>query len=251
MSPSDEPGGLGVLADAAALPLLGPGSSGERFPPLYRALRSLFRPLLQSLFRFEIAGAEHLPASGPFIVAANHHNYLDGVVLGVAVPRPIAFLVMPRVYRASPLHPAFHARIGSIPIDVERPDPGAIRRALRVLGDGRVVGIFPEGPFSQEGRLVSGQPGVAAIALRAAVPVVPAAIRGTYEALAGRPLHLPRRHPLSVRFGRPLDLGGGRRRGHTSGERREATRRIMDEIAALLGQGLSARRPAGGRPDAP
>ena len=73
-----------------------------------------------------------------------------------------------------------------------------------MLGDGRVVGIFPEGPFSREGRLVPGRPGAAAIALRAAVPVVPAAIRGTYEALAGRPLHLPRRHPLSVRFGPPL-----------------------------------------------
>ena len=242
MSSRDEPGGFGVLAGAASLPFLGSDRSRERFPPLYRGLRALFRPLLDSLFYFEIAGAEHLPASGPFILAANHHNYLDGVVLGVAVPRPISFLVMPRVYRATPLHPALHEGIGSIPIDVDRPDPGAIKRALRVLRNGRVVGIFPEGPFSREGRLVPGQPGVAAIALRAGVPVVPAAIRGTFEALAGRPLHLPRRHPLSVRFGRPLDLGGGRRRGHTNGDRREATRRIMGEIAALLGQGAAPGR---------
>jgi len=251
MSPSDDPSGLGVLADAAALSLLGPGAPAERFPPLYRALRAVSRPLLHSLFRFEIAGAEHLPAAGPFIVAANHHNYLDGIVLGVAVPRPISFLVMPRVYRASPLHPALHQRIGSIPIDVERPDPGAIRRALRVLGDGGVVGIFPEGPFSREGHLVPGRPGVAAIALRAAVPVIPAAIRGTYEALAGRPLRLPRRHPLSVRFGAPLDLCGARVRGHTRGDRREVTRRIMAEIAALLGEGSAPRRSTPRRPDAP
>ena len=241
MSSRDEPGGLGVLAGTASLPFLRAGRSRERFPPLYRVIRALSRPLLESLFRFEIEGAEHLPASGPFILAANHHNYLDGVVLGVAVPRPISFLVMPRVYRATPLHPALHEGIGSIPIDVDRPDPGAIKRALRVLRDGRVVGIFPEGPFSREGRLVPGQPGAAAIALRAGVPVVPAAIRGTFEALAGRPLHLPRRHPLSVRFGRPLELGA-RQRGHTNGDRREATRRIMGEIAALLGQGAAPGR---------
>ena len=214
----------------------------EAFPPLYRAVRRACTPVLRRLFGLRVEGAEHLPVTGSFILAANHHNYLDGVVLGVAVARPIAFLVMPRVYRATPLHPALHEGIGSIPIDVERPDPGAIKRALRVLRDGRVVGIFPEGPFSREGRLVPGQPGVAAIALRAGVPVVPAAIRGTFEALAGRPLHLPRRHPLSVRFGRPLDLGGARRRGHTHGDRREATRRIMGEIAALLGQGAAPGR---------
>jgi len=66
--------------------------------------------------------------TGSFILAANHHNYLDGVVLGVAVPRPIAFLVMPRVFQATPLHPPFHRRIGSIPVALERPDPGAIER---------------------------------------------------------------------------------------------------------------------------
>ncbi len=91
-------------------------------------------------------------------MAANHHNYVDGVVLGVALPRPIAFLVMPRVYNASPLHPLFHRRLGSIPVSLERPDPGAIRRVLRVLESGRVIGIFPEGPFSREGRLVPGSP---------------------------------------------------------------------------------------------
>jgi 1-acyl-sn-glycerol-3-phosphate acyltransferase len=251
MSPVDERSGLGVMASVAPRPLLRPGSPAERFPPLYRLLRGISRPLLQSLFGLETVGAEHLPRSGPFIVAANHHNYLDGVVLGVAVPRPIAFLVMPRVYRASPLHPAFHQRVGSIPIDVERPDPGAIKRALRMLGDGRVVGIFPEGPFSREGRLVPGQPGVAVIALRAGVPVVPAAIRGTFEALAGRRLHLPRRHPLSVRFGPPLDFGSGRRRGPTHGDRREVTRRIMAEIAALLDQEAAGRRTIVRRPGTP
>src|SRR6266540_1801566 len=206
----------------------------ERFPPLYRLLRLGCTPLLKWLFDLRVTGIEHLPVSGPYILAANHHNYVDGVVLGVALPRPIAFLVMPRVFNASPLHPPFHRRVGSIPVNLERPDPGAIKRVLRALESGRVVGIFPEGPFSREGRLVPGQPGVAMIALRSGVPVVPAAIEGTYEALVRRRFYVPRRHPLSVRFGAPMHLGRARHRRVKRAEREELTRHIMSEIAALL-----------------
>src|SRR2546423_9533109 len=76
-------------------------------PLLYRALRAPVRAALTRLFGLVVEGVEHLPERGPFIVAANHHNYLDGVVLGVTVPRSIAFLVMPRGWRATPLPPPF------------------------------------------------------------------------------------------------------------------------------------------------
>lgn len=234
MAPSEESSVLSLLARPAARPA--PRGAVERFPLLYRMCRGMCRPALTRWFDLAVEGIEGLP-SGPFILAANHHNYLDGVVLGVAVPRPISFIVMPRVYHASPLHPAFHRQIGSIPVNLSRPDPGAIRRALRALDHGHIVGIFPEGPFSREGRLVRGQPGVAALALRAGVPVVPAGISGTFEALRGRRFYLPRRHRLSVRFGAPLHPG--RRRAPSRAERVDVTGRIMREIAGLL-----ARDPA-------
>jgi 1-acyl-sn-glycerol-3-phosphate acyltransferase len=202
-------------------------------PFLYRALRGPIRQALERWFDLRVDGLEHLPPSGPFLIAANHHNYLDGVVLGVTVPQPISFLVMPRVWRATPLHPMFHRNIRSIPIDLERADVGALRRALHALQEGRVVGIFPEGPFSVRGRLEPGLPGVALLALRSGVPVVPAGIHGTYEALAGRRGYIPRRVPLGVRFGpaRRFDRDGanGRRTARV-----HVTRRIMDDIAALL-----------------
>jgi 1-acyl-sn-glycerol-3-phosphate acyltransferase len=147
---------------------------------------------------------------------------------------------MPRVYRATPLHPYFHDHVGSIPVSLARPDPGAIRRALRILEQGGVVGIFPEGPFSRHGTLVRGQPGVALVALRSGVPVVPAAISGTFHALAARRFFLPRRVPLSVRFGKPLGFTKPRLRV-TQGLRADVTGRIMDEIAALL----DIERPVG------
>lgn len=246
MSPGEERSGASVAAPAAAPPpptaRTASVASSRPFPPLYRLLRGATATLLPRWFDLTVSGLEHLPSADPFILASNHHNYLDGVVLGVAVPRPIAFMVMPRVYRASPLHPALHQRIGSIPIDLERPDVGAIKRALRVLAEGGVLGIFPEGPFSREGRLVPGQPGVIGIAQRAGVPVIPAAIHGTYEALVGRRFHIPRRRPLAVRFGRPLHLAPPGSRALRRPEREEATRRLMDAIKALLEDGgLPAR----------
>ncbi|HEV8640313.1 MAG TPA: lysophospholipid acyltransferase family protein [Methylomirabilota bacterium] len=206
---------------------------GAAEPLLYRALRGPVRALLQRWFDFAVEGLEHVPARGPYIVAANHHNYLDGVLLGAAVPEPIVFLVMPRVYRATPLHPPFHRHMGSIPINLERPDVAALRSALGALERGRIVGIFPEGPFSVRGRLEPGLPGVALLALRSGAPVVPAAIRGTYQALVGRRFYIPRRHPLGVRFGPPRVFTSAR--GARAREARErVTQRVMADIAALL-----------------
>ena len=202
-------------------------------PFLYRALRAPLRSALTRWFDLRVDGLEHLPSSGPYLIAANHHNYLDGIVLGVTVPEPISFLVMPRVWRATPLHPMFHRNIRSIPIDLERVDVGALRRALRSLQEGRVVGIFPEGPFSVRGQLEPGLPGVALLALRSGVPVIPAGIRGTYEALAGRRGYIPRRAALGVRFGPARCFSAA---GVPTGRsaRVRVTRRIMDDIAALL-----------------
>src|SRR3989442_14042486 len=201
-------------------------------PFLYRALRGPVRQALGRWFDLRVDGLENLPSSGPYLLAANHHNYLDGIVLGVATPEPISFLVMPRVWRATPLHPIFHRHVGSIPINLERPDVGALRRAPHLLQDGGVVGIFPEGPFSVRGRLEPGLPGVALLALRSGVPVVPAGIRGTYEALAGRRAYIPRRVPLGVRFGPARCFSGDGPHGGR-GPPRPGTPRIIDDNPAL------------------
>src|SRR5947199_3263424 len=212
--------------------VLRPGAR-HPLPLLYARCRAPARRLLERVFNLAVEGLEHLPATGPYIVAANHHNYLDGVVLGAVVSEPIRFIVMPRVWRATPLHPLFHRHIGSIPISLERPDVGGLRQALGRLAGGGVVGIFPEGPFSVRGRLERGLPGVALLALRSGVPVVPAGIAGTFEALVGRACHIPRPSRLAVRFGPPrrftTEGGDGRRAA-----RERVTRRIMDDIAALL-----------------
>ena len=201
------------------------------FPLVYGLLRPAVRAALARWFDLRVDGLERLPDGGPYLVAANHHNYLDGVVLAAALPQPIAFLVMPRVWRATPLHPWLHRHIGSIPLRLQGRDVGALSGALRALEEGRVVGIFPEGPFSVRGRLERGLPGVGLLAARAGVPVVPVGISGTYQALVGRRGYIPRRHPLAVRFGAPRRFDAA---GHGRSVRSSITQRIMDDIAALL-----------------
>jgi len=181
------------------------GRVWSEFPFLYRALRAPVRGVLARWFGLHVEGTEHLPDRGPYLVAANHHNYLDAIVLGVSVPAPIAFLVMPRVWRATPLHPAFHRHVGSIPLQVDRADVGALRRALAALERGRVVGIFPEGPFR---------------------------IQGTWEALRARRFYIPRPTPITVRFGRPRRFSSNG--GSARAARRDVTEHIMADIAALL-----------------
>ncbi len=165
-------------------------------PFLYRALRGPVRRALARWFDLSIEGLEHLPAGGPYLIAANHHNYLDGVVLGVAAPEPISFLVMPRVWRATPLHPILHRHLGSIPIDLGRADVSA----AQVDRDRAEVAVQD---------------------------------RMQREALAGRRGYIPRRVPLGVRFGPARCFSEDGANGRRS-IRLHVTRRIMDDIAALL-----------------
>ena len=232
MTFGEESSTLSVVAPGAAAST--PRRREHAFPMLYRMIRGGCIPVLRSQFDYRVTGLERLPASGPFILAANHHNYLDGVLLGTAVPRPISFLVMPRVYRASPLHPLLSPAHRIDPRQPRAPRPR--RHQARAASARRRPHRrhLPGGSVQPGGRLVGGHPGVALIALRSGVPVVPAAIHGTYEALRGRRFYVPRAHPLSVRFGTPMHFGWPRHRRVTRAERDEVTRRIMGEIAALL-----------------
>src|SRR2546425_3183387 len=219
------------MSRSTALPASsGVGRALSEFPFLYRALRTPVRGVLERWFRLRVEGAEHLPECGPYLVAANHHNYLDGVVLGVSVPAPITFLVMPRVWRATPLHPAFHRHIGSIALTLHRADVGALRQALAALERGRVVGIFPEGPFSVSGRLERGLPGGALLALHSGAPVVPAGAPGPGEAPRGRRFYGPRATPPAPRLRPPRRLSPHRARAPEA--RRDATPRILAAIPA-------------------
>jgi 1-acyl-sn-glycerol-3-phosphate acyltransferase len=171
----------------------------------------LLGPLLRLLFRPRIKGLEHVPMSGPAIVAGNHLSFADHFLMPSILKRRITFLAKAEYFTGpgikGRLTAAFFRSIGQIPVDRSGKEAGqaAIREGVGVLRKGDLLGIYPEGTRSHDGRLYKGKVGVAVMALTARVPVIPCAMIGTFEAQPpGRTI--PRPHPVVIRFGEPLDF---------------------------------------------
>ncbi|MGY1584110.1 lysophospholipid acyltransferase family protein [Streptomyces sp. MN13] len=201
----------------------------------------LLGPLLRLVFRPRIEGLEHVPASGAAIVAGNHLSFSDHFLMPAVLKRRITFLAKAEYFTGpgvkGRLTATFFRSAGQIPVDRSGKDAGqaAIREGLGVLGKGELLGIYPEGTRSHDGRLYKGKVGVAVMALKAGVPVVPCAMIGTFEAQPpGR--KVPRIHPVVIRFGEPLDFSRYAGMEHEKAVLRAVTDEIMYAILALSGQ---------------
>ena len=199
---------------------------------LYRLLRAV-SSLPRWYLRLRVEGAGHIPATGPCLIAANHASYLDPVVLAMACPRPVRFIMSRAFYERRSIHWICRAT-GAIPVENNPRDLGSLRRTLRALREGAVVGIFPEGGRSHDGTLMPAKPGAALLALRAGVPLLPAGILGTFAALS-RHQRFPRRGPILVRFGPPVAFPAQWREGAAKEHLEEATALLMERIQTLLG----------------
>jgi 1-acyl-sn-glycerol-3-phosphate acyltransferase len=195
----------------------------------YRALR-LISLLPRWYFRFRVSGARQVPAAGPCLLVENHASYLDPIVLAMACPRPVRFIVDRAQYERLAVH-WIAARTGAIPVENNPKDVGSLRRALEALRQGSVLGIFPEGGRSDDGALKPFKPGAALLALRADVPLVPVGIVGAYRAYP-RQRRLPRPSPISVRFGAPILF--------PAEWRTRAARERLDEATALVEAAIRA-----------
>ncbi len=154
-----------------------PDSAAEHPPTrLLDRVRPVAARLVHRRWRLEVHHPERVPAAGGVILAANHVGVIDGPLLAVFSPRPVHVLTKQEMY-AGPLG-GFLRRTGQIPLDRYHADPGAIRSCLRVVRDGGVVGIFPEGSRG-DGELHRFHHGAAYLALVTGVPVVPVTIVGT------------------------------------------------------------------------
>ena len=204
---------------------------------LYRVVQSVLRFIFPRYFDWTVEGAHHLPDDGPAILVSNHVNYLDPLAMGVVFDRPLHFMAKKELFE----HPLFGwllRKVYAFPVRRGQADRQAIRHALRILADGHVLALFPEGTRSATGRLQELQRGVAMLALRSGAPVVPMVLLGAHEALAGG-RKVPRRGPLTVRVGPPLWFDND---VVNSPAVTEASRRIHEAMASLYPNG-----PAGGR----
>lgn len=219
---------------------------------LYQVLHRVVPPLAKAVWRPDVSGLEHVPATGPVLLASNHLSFADSLVIPIVVPRRVAFLAKSDYFTGpgmkGALSKAWFSGLGMLPVD--RDDTRAalvsLDIALGVLARGEAFGIYPEGTRSRDGRLYRGRTGVAHLALTAGAPIVPVGLVGT-ERLQPVGSRLPRVVPVSVRFGAPIEVAG-RFDGVPLGRaRRELTDEVMTAIAGLSGQdvaGVYNERPA-------
>lgn len=195
----------------------------------YWFVKGVFYPFVRLYLGLTRDGTEHLPRRGSAIVISNHASYMDAILLGSASPRPIRFIVLRWMYDLVFLR-WFYWGMGTIPVRAGT-DARGLKRAVRALREGRIVGVFPEGTRSPDGRVGEARPGAALLAAWTGAPVVPAYIDGARESMpvGGR---FPKPARIHVRFGPPIRLDAGRGLRERGGVA-EFTRRMETALRAL------------------
>jgi len=178
--------------------------------------------------RLRVVGVEHIPASGPVILAANHRAMLDVPLVVVACPRPVAFMAHRGLF-GDPVRAAFFHSMGGYPVDPERRrDTGALGFGAAILEGGGVLGLFPEGTRSGRRPTAAFMPGVGWLALRTGVAVVPCGIVGTEPPPGSGVGRWLRRRRVRIAFGPPIRPPAGGVKG------RERVEALTAEIRAAV-----------------
>jgi 1-acyl-sn-glycerol-3-phosphate acyltransferase len=198
-------------------------------------------PWLRVIFRPQVDGAENVPASGPAILASNHLSYADWLFMPLTLARRVTFVAKAEYFTTPGVKGWFQKKFfsgaGQVPIDRSGANAaeGALKTAKRILGEGELFGIYPEGTRSHDGKLYRGKTGVARLALETKVPVIPVAVVGTdVVAPPGKKFGSITR-PM-VRFGKPLDFSRYEGMEKDRYILRSITDEIMYEIMRLSGQ---------------
>lgn len=207
----------------------------------YWVVKLILTPVLRLAFRPRVEGLENIPADGPAILAGNHNSFLDNLIVPLVVPRRVTFLAKSDYFTGrgvkGRLQAAFFKGVGQLPVDRSggSASVAALETGKRVLAEGKLLGIYPEGTRSPDGRLYRGKTGVARMALEAGVPVIPVAMIGMFDVQPqGR--MLPKAKRVGIRIGAPLDFS---RYEGMEGDRfvlRSITDEVMYELMLAGGQ---------------
>jgi 1-acyl-sn-glycerol-3-phosphate acyltransferase len=204
-------------------------------------LKVILGLLMRVLYRPRVEGVEHIPGDGPVIVAGNHVTFVDSMFLSLVVKRQVYFIgkdeyVTGKGFKGR-LMAWFFTTCGMIPVDRDGGHGGvaALMTGRRVLEEGRIFGIYPEGTRSPDGRLYRGRTGVARLTLMTGAPVVPFAMIGTDKVQPGGSGML-RIAPVTIRVGRPLDFTRYDGMDRDRYVLRAVTDEVMSEVMRLGGQ---------------
>jgi 1-acyl-sn-glycerol-3-phosphate acyltransferase len=198
-------------------------------------------PILLAIFRPWVVGLEHVPKQGPVILASNHLSFIDSIFLPLVVDRPVVFLAKSEYFTGKGLKGwatrLFFQAANQLPIDRSggKASEASLNTGLRVLREGSILGIYPEGTRSPDGRLYRGRTGVARMVLEAGVPVVPVAMIGTAEVM---PIgtRMPKVRRVGIVFGEALDFSRFEGREGDRFVLRSVTDELVYDLRALSDQ---------------
>ena len=178
----------------------------ERPSVLWKLAQALVRILTTVWFDLKVYGLDNVPRKGGALIVSNHQSYLDPALLGAQLRRPMSYMGKSELFKNPALGWLFR-KLGAFPVRQGAGDVRAIKETVHRLREGRILNIFPEGSRTETGQIMPMEPGAALVVRKAGVPIVPAAIVGSYEAWPkGTPIF--RSHPIRVAFGPPLDVRG-------------------------------------------
>jgi 1-acyl-sn-glycerol-3-phosphate acyltransferase len=184
-------------------------------------------------FNMRIRGTEHVPASGPVIIAANHRSMWDIPILVVACPRRLVFMAKIELYKNWLLRRLWF-ELGGFPVRRDIADLRAIDMSLAVLDRGLALGIYPEGTRSFTGEMLPFLHGAAWLALRTGAPIVPCAITGTARRMRGDEPRSRARRPVTVAFGPPLRVEAEANPMARRSKAERMTARLLDAVTSLM-----------------
>ncbi|MEU1011102.1 lysophospholipid acyltransferase family protein [Streptomyces sp. NPDC005890] len=207
----------------------------------FALIKAVLGPIMCLMFRPQVEGVEHIPGDGPVILAGNHLTFIDSIVLPLVTKRQVCFIgkdeyVTGKGFKGR-LMAWFFTGVGMIPVDRDGASGGvaALMTGRRILEEGKIFGIYPEGTRSPDGRLYRGRTGIARLTLMTGAPVVPFAMIGTDKLQPGG-RGIPRPGRVTVRFGEAMEFSRYEGMDRDRYVLRAVTDSVMAEVMRLSGQ---------------
>jgi len=191
---------------------------------IYKVTRNIFKVYARLIMRVEVKGVENIPESGPFVVMSNHISYLDPPLIGSIIPQKVHYMAKAELFE-NRIVGAFLKKLGAFPLKRGTGDSRAFRKAIKILRNDQVLGIFPEGTRYPEGSPGEPHSGSVMLAIMAKSPILPIGIKnikrkGRTKVIIGEPL------VLEEYFGKKL----------SKEERQEVANEVMSKIISLLNE---------------
>ena len=204
--------------------------------PVYFAGWCAFRAVYTVYFRWKVFTPEHVPKTGPVILASNHSSFLDPMLVGAGLSREINYLARESLFRFPILGWVLH-KWQAVPVNREGAGAKGLKAILQRLLDGGAIILFPEGTRSADGTLQPARSGVGLTVIKSTAPVVPVRTFGTFQAYS-RHMRFPRPHKVAVKYGEPMLFTELRMeaRSCTKERLKEIYQEVADQIMEQIGQ---------------